>query len=425
MRALLGVLIMALGLAQGVVQYRLSSGATLSVKQRPDSPAVAVQVWVGVGSLAEGINQKGMAHFLEHMLFNGSEGYAQGEIDQIVESMGGSINAGTSKDFTYYHITIAKPYWKDALRLIYHLTQKPLLKEEAIEKEKPIVLEEIKRKDDDPRNKLWEELEKQVYKISPYRDPILGFERTVSAFTQQDLIEFFKNYYAPQAVNIVVVGDVDPEEVYQLAENTFGKEEKRQLKKPKASKEPQQLENRSKLVQDSRLSNAYWAIAWRVPGIKSHEYPALIVLDQILGTGRTSVLFREVRERGFASLVSSGDFSRPEDNIFYIFASTSPDRVDSLRERVFSLLNNPESIITKEAVESAKRRLINSRAFEHERVQSEAFSIGYNLTVGKSLNLYLHYDNSIMSVTKEDVLNVLNKYIVAKPYSEVILSPQR
>ncbi|MCS7084057.1 MAG: insulinase family protein, partial [Aquificaceae bacterium] len=337
---------------------------------------------------------------------------------------GGSINAGTSKDFTYYHITIAKPYWKEALELIYYLTQRPLLDKDSVEKEKPIVIEEIKRKDDDPRNKLWEELEKQVYKISPYRDPILGFENTVRAFTQEGLREFFTNFYAPQVINIVIVGDVNPEEVYELAEKTFGKEEKRQVKKQKVKPEPEQLENRSKTVRDSRLSNAYWVIAWRVPGIKEREYPALMVLDQILGTGRTSILFREIREKGFASSIGCGDFSRPIDNIFYIFASTSPEGVDSLKEEVFKLINSPESFITDEVVEIAKQRLINSKAFEHERVQSEAFTIGYYLTVGKSLNPYLYFENSIMAVSKEDILEILRKYIIAKPYSEVILTPR-
>lgn len=122
----------SLALAQELYTYKLPNGAHLIVKRRDDTQAVALQVWFKVGSIYENYQEKGMAHFLEHMLFNGSEKYPYGEIDKRVESMGGNINAGTSKDYTFYHIEIAKPYWKEALELLYELTQKPLLLEDMV-----------------------------------------------------------------------------------------------------------------------------------------------------------------------------------------------------------------------------------------------------------------------------------------------------
>lgn len=140
----------AVALSGELRTYKLPNGAKLVINKREDTQAVALHVWFKVGSIYEDYHQKGMAHFLEHMLFNGSEKYAYGQIDYIVESLGGNINAGTSKEYTFYHITIAKPYWKQAFEVLYQLTQKPLLLEDMIEKEKPIVIEELRRGKDNP-----------------------------------------------------------------------------------------------------------------------------------------------------------------------------------------------------------------------------------------------------------------------------------
>ena len=111
---------MAYALAmQDLAKYKLKNGAVLVVKHRDDTEAVSLQVWFKVGSIEENYQQKGMAHFLEHMLFNGSEKYPYGEIDKLVEGMGGRMNAGTSKEYTFYYITVAKPYWKPALEILY------------------------------------------------------------------------------------------------------------------------------------------------------------------------------------------------------------------------------------------------------------------------------------------------------------------
>ncbi|MGC8853084.1 MAG: M16 family metallopeptidase, partial [Hydrogenobacter sp.] len=191
----LEVLMVSAVLGKELYTYKLPNGAHLIVKRRDDTEAVALHVWFKVGSIYENYQEKGMAHFLEHMLFNGSEKYPYGEIDKLVESMGGNINAGTSKEYTFYHIEIAKPYWKPALEILYQLTQKPLLSEDMIEKEKPIVIEELRRGKDNPSTVLWEEFEKLAYKVSPYRFPIIGYEETIRNFTRDALLRFYRNFY--------------------------------------------------------------------------------------------------------------------------------------------------------------------------------------------------------------------------------------
>ncbi|WP_231967154.1 M16 family metallopeptidase [Thermocrinis minervae] len=414
---------MSVALASPLKVYKLPNGATLVIKEREDTQAVALHVWFKVGSIYENYTQKGMAHFLEHMLFNGSEKYPYGQIDKIVEGYGGHINAGTSKEYTFYHIEIAKPYWKEGLEILYQLTQKPLLSEDMIEKEKPIVIEELRRGKDNPQDVLWEEFEALAYKVSNYRYPIIGFEDTIRKFTRKALLEFFNNFYQPRNMYIVIVGDVNPEEVKEEVLKTFGKEEGRPVARPDILPEPQQLESRFKEIEDKRLERSYWVIGWWAPPITSKEYYALLVLDQILGSGRTSLFYRELREKGLVYSISTYDFGRPRDNLFVIYAALDRKMYPEVRTKVFELLEKLKTELTDDEVEKAKDRIINSELFAREKVDSDAYYIGYSLTVAGTLDFYKYFTNNIRSVRKQDVIRVLEKYILGKPYNELLMVP--
>ncbi|MDW8095521.1 MAG: pitrilysin family protein [Aquificaceae bacterium] len=414
-----------LALAEELKTYKLPNGVNLVVSKREDTQAVALHVWFRVGSAYEDYHQKGMAHFLEHMLFNGSEKYPYGQMDYIVEGLGGNINAGTSKEYTFYHITIAKPYWKEALEVLYQLTQKPLLLEDMVEKEKPIVIEELRRGKDSPTTLLWEEFEKLFYKVSPYRHPIIGYEETIQKFNRDMLLEFYKNFYQPRNMFIVVVGDVDHQEVHAEVLKTFGKERGQPVPKVDILPEPDKFENRQKVIKDKRVERAYWLIGWRAPSIGSKEYYALVVLDQILGNGRTSLFYRELREKGFVYGVSTGDFGRPKDNLFFISATLDEERFQEVKERTFELIRTLKERLTEEEVRKAKERIINAEAFAVERVEREAYYIGYALTVVGLLDYYKYFESNIRSVRREDVLRVLENYILSKPYSEVLMVKER
>ncbi|BAI70066.1 M16 family metallopeptidase [Hydrogenobacter thermophilus] len=421
---LLEVLMVSLALAQELYTYKLPNGAHLIVKRRDDTQAVALQVWFKVGSIYENYQEKGMAHFLEHMLFNGSEKYPYGEIDKRVESMGGNINAGTSKDYTFYHIEIAKPYWKEALELLYELTQKPLLLESMVEKEKPIVIEELKRGKDNPTTLLWEEFEKLSYKVSPYRFPIIGYEETIKSFTRESLLKFYRNFYQPKNMYIVIVGDVNPQDVKEEVLRTFGKEEGRTVERPQIPKEPEQIGPRFKEIKDSRLEKAYWIIGWRSPAVGSKEYYALVVLDQVLGGGRTSLLYRELKEKGLVYSVFTGDLGRAEDNMYVISATFDPGRYHQVKERLKEVLDELYKSLSDEEVKKAKERVINSDIFSKEKADNDAYYIGYSATVIGTLDYYKYFENNIKSVRRQDVLKVLKKYLNDN-YNEVLMVPER
>jgi predicted Zn-dependent peptidase len=422
---LLEVIVMGLALAQELYIRNLPNGSKLIVRPREDTEAVAIHVWFRVGSVYEKYDEKGMAHFLEHMLFNGSEKYPYGEIERIIESLGGNINAGTSKDFTYYHVEIAAPYWRTALEVLYQLTMKALLDEEMLEKEKPIVIEELRRGKDNPSTVLWETFEKTAYKVSPYRFPIVGFEETISRFTRDMVLEFYRNFYQPRNMAIVVVGKVDPKEVEEEVLKTFGKEEGRPVPKVTVPNEPEQIGPRTEVIKDPRVEKAYWIIGWRAPAIARTDYYALIVLDEILGNGRTSVLYRELKESGLVYSYYSGDLGRPRDNMYVIGATFDPRRYEEVKGRVLEILREVYEGLTEEQVENAKRRVINSRIFEEERVDSEAYDIGYSYTVAKDLDFYRFFTNNVGRVRRVDLLRVFERYLLKDNYVEVLMLPSK
>ncbi|AAC07272.1 M16 family metallopeptidase [Aquifex aeolicus] len=422
---ILGVILMVQVLtAQELYIRDLPNGAKLIVKPRDDTEAVALHVWFRVGSVYEKYDEKGMAHFLEHMLFNGTEKYKYGEIDRIIESLGGNINAGTSKDYTYYHVEIAHPYWKQALEVLYQLTMKATLDEEMIEKEKPIVIEELRRGKDNPTTVLWEEFEKLVYKVSPYRFPIIGFEETIRKFTREKLLKFYKSFYQPRNMAVVIVGKVNPKEVEEEVMKTFGKEEGRPVPKVQIPTEPEQIGIRFKKLKDPRIEKAYWIIGWRVPAIGKTDYKGLLVFSEILCGGRISVFYRELREKGLVYSYSCGDMGRPRDNIFIITATFPPENYEKVKKRVFELLKETYENLTDEQVEEAKSRIINSRLFEEERVENDAFDIGYSYTVVRDLDFYRFFDKNLSRVRRVDVMRIFERYIKEDKYSEILMVPE-
>ncbi len=418
------VFLMGMALSYEIKTYKLPNGAQLIVKERDDTEAVAIHVWFKVGSVYENYGEKGLAHFLEHMLFNGTEKYPYGELDKVVEGLGGKINAGTSKEYTFYHMEIAKPYWRQALDILYQITQRPLLSEEMIEKEKPIVIEELRRGKDNPKSVLWEEFEKLTYKVSNYKHPVIGYEETIKKFHRELLLDFYKNYYQPKNMYIVVVGNVDALEVKQAVVETFGREESRPVPHTHMLPEPEQLQSRFKRLEDPRVDRAHWIVGWWAPPIGSKEYYALVVLDQILGSGRTALFYRELKERGLVYNISTGDLARPRDNVWFISATFDSVRYEEVKARVMELLWELSQSLTEEEVQKAKERIINSTVFNTESVDSEAYYIGYALTVVGLLDYYRFFENNIRSVRKEDVLRVLKNYILGKAYNEVLMVPK-
>ena len=404
---------------------KLENGATVLIKERHDTQAVSVQVWFGIGSIYEGEKEKGISHFLEHMLFNGTKYTKPGEIEAEVEKKGGYMNAATSFDFTYYYINIAAPFWEDALTYLYWMTTEPLLSDEMVEKEKPIVLEELNRHLDNPKSYLWDTFYATAYKVSNYKYPVIGFRETIENFTGEMVRNYFYKHYVPSVMTVVVVGNVDTEKVLKKVRETFGTVKREKYIPPEVPLEPPQKEIRKKEIKKKQVTRAYVAIGWQAPPAKSKEAFIANVLEEILAGGRTSITYRELKEKGFVQAIYGGYMSHKGTSQFLFYFITDPEKVETAKEKLLNILKNyRENGVPKDLVERAKKRIINREIFSREEVDNDAESAGYASAVMNDIKYDIEYTKNIEKVSKKDIDNFLKKYIKDNNYTEIRLLPK-
>ena len=429
-KILIGVIIMAVISSvfageKNVYVEKLKNGATLIVKPRKDTTAVSLQVWFGVGSVYEKDNERGLSHFLEHMLFNGTKYTKPGEIEFEVEKKGGIINAATSFDFTYYYIEIGSLYWKEMLKYLYYMTTSPTLSEKMIKKEKPIVLEELNRHLDNPKSYLWDTYNKLAYKISNYKHPVIGYRETIEKFNQKLVKDYFYSHYVPSNTYIVVVGNVNLDEVIKEVENTFGSVSGEHYKPPEVPLEPPQKEIRKKIIRKKQVTRAYVAIGWQAPPIKSKESYIASVLEYILAGGKSSVLYQELKEKGYVQAIYAGYMSHKGTSQFLFYFVVDPKDVQKAKDKLFEIIfNYVKNGIPEDIVENAKKKIINSEIFAKEEVSNDAESLGYASAVAGSVDYALNYIDNIKKVSKEDIDRYLKKYFHKNNYTEVQLLPE-
>src|SRR5262245_13898684 len=192
------------------LRFSLTNGLRVLLVPERAAPVVAVQVWVGVGSADEKLEEAGIAHVHEHLLFKGTAKRGVGEISREIESAGGEINAWTSFDQTVYHIVLASRFFDTALEVLSDAIGAPAFDAGEMAKELEVILEEIKQSQDAPSRVLTQLLYGTAYKKHPYKRPVIGFADVVRKMTRDQVVRFFRRWYTPSNMTLVVVGDIDP-----------------------------------------------------------------------------------------------------------------------------------------------------------------------------------------------------------------------
>src|SRR5512139_479890 len=194
-------------------QFSMDHGLRVILEENKVSPVVALQIWVKVGSADEKDEEAGMCHFIEHMLFKGTEKRKVREAAREIESLGGTINAYTSYDQTVYHITIASRYTEIGLDIlsdaIQHSTFDPL----EFEREREVILEEIRRGEDDPSRRLFRQTMATLYQQHPYRRPVVGYQNTIRSIQRNQMVTFFKRWYVPNRMVFIAAGNFNTDEM--------------------------------------------------------------------------------------------------------------------------------------------------------------------------------------------------------------------
>src|SRR5688572_10396736 len=204
-----------------MLQRTLKNGLKVIVDENHAAKVVAAQVWVRVGSADEREGEFGLAHVHEHMLFKGTERRKVGEIAADIEAAGGEINAWTSYDQTVYHVTIASHELEVALDILADAVQHSTFDADELGRELEVVLEELRRGNDTPSRVASEMLFETAYRAHPYRRPVIGYVDSVKSFTRDGILAFYRRWYQPRNMCLVVTGDVNAEKVVEKAERLF------------------------------------------------------------------------------------------------------------------------------------------------------------------------------------------------------------
>ncbi len=384
-----------------MIVERLENGANVILKNRKDVSSVSVQFWLKAGALWENAKNRGIAHFLEHMVFNGTRNYPPGTIEQIVENSGGEINAATSYDYTYYYITIPKDHVSTAIKLLKELVFYPLLLSEMVEKERPIVLEEIARSENDPRQIFWRNFYKRVFEKVNYRYPILGFRDTVQSLTDRDLKEFHQKNYHASNLTVTVVGNIDEEEVFSLVKEELLDLPSGKTNVPPSVTEPE-LKPGNETTKHPAVANAHVLIGWKLPGLSQGVDAAVLsVLESYLSYGKSSAFYQEIVENQIAYAAMGVKDLFLSSGLFYIYGITEPSKVEIFKDKALDII---KSSIDRDAFELAKKKVLKTEIFKRESVESEAEELGYSVTLFGSLDYYKKLIKEIEELTLENFL---------------------
>ena len=399
-----------------IQEYRLRNGLKVLLKENHTAPVICVCVIYRVGSKYEYPGSTGISHLLEHMMFKSSKNHPLGEFDRLLTIAGADHNAYTWMDETVYYEVIDKAKVEVALELEADRMRNLMLTEEELQTEIAVVKNELEQKEDSPPTLLFETLVSLAFQVHPYSHPTIGWIRDLVNLKVSSMKAFYDTWYQPANAFLVLVGDFAPEEILRIVEKHFGGIPTIDVRAPQLPEEPGWLGSQRVTIQKSGTSD-YFLIGFLVPNSAHPDSYPLIVLSQVLGSGRTSRLYKSLVESGMANFVfaSGGSFERAEPFLFLIGAGVNSGvSLEAVEEKVLQELELIKSEgITEAELNRAKKQAKVSFVYDRDSVQSEASTIVAFELLG-SYTMIDRFLPSLEKVTVEDVSNVCRKYLVCE-----------
>ena len=416
-------------------EYLLDNGLKLIVKQDHRSPVVVTQIWYKAGSIDELNGVTGVAHVLEHMMFKGTEKVPNGEFSKKIAAAGGRENAFTSYDYTAYYQQLHKRSLPMAMELESDRMRNLILTEEEFSKEIKVVMEERRlRTDDQARSLLYEKMMAMAYQAHPYKNPIIGWMNDLENMRVEDAQEWYDRWYAPNNAILVVVGDVDAEEVFKLAQKNYGTIQKHSLLPINARKpqtEPPQVGTK-RITVKAPAELPYLIMGYHAPGIKNvatdWEPYALEILEGVLDGNASARLNKSlVRENQIANSANAGYGAMARGPSIF-FLSAVPRAGKTVVELEQALRGEIEKIIkegvTEEELARVKAQVVASHVYQLDSIYSQAMQLGRLESMGLSFRDVDTILEKLKAVTAEQIRDVTKKYFNDDSLTVAVLDPQ-
>ncbi len=413
------VLIASPALAQ-VHEFKLDNGLKILVKEDRRAPVVVSQIWYKVGSSYEHDGITGVSHVLEHMMFKGTEQHGPGEFSRIIAENGGRENAFTGRDYTAYFQQLEKSRLEVSFEMEADRMRNLLLPPEEFAKEVKVVMEERRmRTEDNPQSLTYEQLNAAAFVNSPYHHPIIGWMQDLESLEAEDLIPWYRRWYAPNNATLVVVGDVEPQQVFALAKKHFGPLQPSELKSPKPRIEIRQRGIRQVTVR-APAELPYLLMGYKVPVLKTAEEEwepyALEVLAGVLDGGNSARLSKNlVRKQQLAASAGAGyNLYSMRQDLFLLDGTpaqghTTAELEKALRNEIERLKTEP---VSEQELARIKAQVVAGKTYEQDSPFYQAMQMGTLETVGLGWQRMDEYTDKVLAITAEQLQKVARKYLI-------------
>lgn len=416
-----------------VHEYKLANGLKILVKQDKRAPIAVKQLWYKVGSSYEPNGLTGVSHVLEHMMFKGTAKHPTGEFNRIIAENGAEDNAFTGQDYTAYYQVIAADRIEIAFELEADRMRNLTLPPTEFKKELEVVKEERRwRTEDKPTALTREHFEAVAFLNSPYKNPVIGWMSDLDAMKVEDLRAWYERWYAPNNATLVVVGDVEPDKIYELAQKYYGAiKPSENIAPPKPQIEVEQKGLRTLKVK-APAELPYILMGYKTPSLLSTkdkwEPYALEVLASILDGGNSSRFAKELirgKEIAASASASYSGFGRLPDMFTLSGTPAKDQKLETLKAALLEQIEKIKTEPVSEAeLERVKAQVIASEIYERDSQQHQATVLGSLETVGLGYQVADSYVDNILAVTPQQIQEVAKKYLIDDYLTIAELDPQ-
>lgn len=412
--------------SQPITREVLENGLTVLVKEVHRMPVVSIMAYVKTGSAHEGERTgSGVSHVVEHMLFKGTETRGVGEIEKEIRSYGGDMNAFTSHDVTGYVLLVSRDHYEKALALLADCLTHARFDENEFQKEKEVILGEIRMGRDNPfwrsSNLLWQ----NVYSNHPYRHPVIGYESLLKQLTREEVVRYYREKYIANNTILVLVGDLETREALEAIKENFKDFERKTMPPPSTIFESSRRGYRE-FHEEAPLQMAHLEMGFYTVSISHEDMFPLDVLAILLGEGESSRLVQVVeKEKQLVHGIDASHYTPVDPGLFAISAVLEKEKIrealSAVREEIEKVKQRP---VRKEELEKAKQQVLSRYYFDRETLQSQAGLLAGNEAAGLDPLFSERYVTSIAAVEPRDIQRVAKYYLKEENLAVVLLLPE-
>ena len=413
--------------AMPVERRQLENGLVMLHQPDFSMPLVSVQIWVHTGSIHEGrLTGSGLSHYLEHMLFKGTELREARTISREVHSLGGAMNAYTTFDRTVYYIDCPVSFFKRALEILCDIVFNSTLPVEETERERDVILREIDMGMDDPDQCLSRAVFQNAFRRHPYREPVIGHRELFQRVEHSELLAYYKSRYIPNNITVCTAGAVSFADCFEAIQEQLGAVPRGRLASVHIEPEPIQLSTRREILcGDYNITRG--GIAFKVPHLSDADSPALDTLAYVLGGGESSIFWEQLRNKeNLVHYVDCRNWNPGEQGLFWVSYVCDPDKQSAVEAAVLRLIEEVAlQGVDQKVLDKAYRQALSSEVSSRKTMSGRASKLGVGELVVGDVLYGRHYLESLQSVVREDLSRVATQYLVESTMTAVVSEPKR